>query len=123
VVCESTRAESPCFIRRGQILVGHVSREPVGAYVGRRMRGRQGSPLGNPFKVKSDDERDAAIAQYETWLREKIAAGDREVIGELENLAKRFRQDEWLMLLCWCSPKRCHAEVIATELKERVRSI
>jgi hypothetical protein len=75
--------DAPRFGKRRSRGVPGASR--LLAYVGQQVRGRQASPLGNPFKVESDDERDAAIVKYEEWLREKIAADDREVIGDLES--------------------------------------
>lgn len=84
------------------------------------MRGRFGSPLGNPFKVKHEDERPGAIVMYEKWLRAKIAEGDRAVVSELEALTHNFVSHETLTLLCWCKPKACHGDVIACILQEQI---
>lgn len=89
-------------------------------YVGRRVRGRQGSLLGNPFKIRDESERPEAIASYERWLREKIDAGDRDVLGELDRLAALFRRENRLVITCWCAPKPCHGDVIARVLRERL---
>ena len=81
-------------------------------YVGRP------SPLGNPFKLERESNRDAVIEQYKVWLRERIAARDRRVCDELNRLYVIARDTGLLELACWCAPKRCHAEVIRKVLLE-----
>lgn len=65
-------------------------------YVGRP------SPYGNPFVIGKDGTRDEVIEKYRAWLLAQPALVER-VKHELKNKA----------LVCWCSPKRCHAEVLA----------
>ena len=81
-------------------------------YVGRP------SPLGNPFKLERESNRDAVIGQYEVWLRERITARDQRVCEELNRLYVIARDAGLLELVCWCAPKRCHAEVIRKVLPE-----
>jgi hypothetical protein len=83
-----------------------------GEYVGRP------SPLGNPFKLEQESDRDAVIARYEVWLRERVAARDQRVCDELNRLYCIARDTALLELVCWCAPKRCHADVIRTVLLE-----
>jgi hypothetical protein len=83
-----------------------------GEYVGRP------SPLGNPFKLECESDRDLVIARYEVWLRERIAARDKRVCNELNRLYDIARDTGLLELVCWCAPKRCHADVIRTVLLE-----
>jgi hypothetical protein len=83
-----------------------------GEYVGRP------SPLGNPFKLERESDRDTVIAQYEVWLRERIAARDQRVCNELNRLYVIARDTGLLELVCWCAPKHCHADVIRTVLLE-----
>jgi len=100
--------------------------------------------LGNPFPMGTDghDERyrDAVCDAYARLLQQllsqpqavdvhRIAAefGLRvdsrflsfdapRVLAELQSLAHRVAEGEHLQLLCWCRPKRCHAESIAAAL-------
>lgn len=69
---------------------------PVGAiYVGRP------SKWGNPFVMHDERDRDNVCDAYEQWLRERphlIAQAKRELIGS--------------DLVCWCAPRRCHAETL-----------
>ena len=86
-----------------------------GEYVGRP------SPLGNPFKLERESDRDAVIAQYEVWLRERIVARDKRVCDELNRLYVIARDTGLLELVCWCVPKRCHADVIRKVLLEALK--
>jgi hypothetical protein len=83
-----------------------------GEYVGRP------SPLGNPFKLEHELDWDAVITRYEVWLRERISARDQRVCHELNRLYVMARDTGLLELVCWCAPKRCHADVICTVLLE-----
>ena len=83
-----------------------------GEYVGRP------SPLGNPFKLERESDRESVIERYEVWLREKIRTRDRLVCDELNRLFKIAQNSGVLELLCWCAPKRCHADVIRCVLLE-----
>jgi Domain of unknown function (DUF4326) len=83
-----------------------------GEYVGRP------SPLGNPFKLEHESNRNAVIEKYEVWLRERIAARDKRVCDELNRLYVIARDTGLLELECWCAPKHCHADVIRKVLLE-----
>ena len=74
-----------------------------GWYVGRP------SALGNPFTMRTEADRDRVIGQYREWLAHKIADRDAAVMNELNAMLKH----EEITLVCWCAPKRCHADVIA----------
>lgn len=76
-------------------------RWPNGAvYVGR------GTPLGNPYRIGSDGDRDAVVDRYADWLKARIEEGDPVVLTALRGLS------EDSTLVCSCAPARCHAEVI-----------
>lgn len=68
-------------------------------YVGR------GTPLGNPFRREKHGE--AALDLYLDWLRVQVRKRDPAVMLALRSIrATSF-------LVCSCSPKPCHADVIA----------
>jgi len=67
-------------------------------YVGRPSR------WGNPFPVGPDRTRAEAIQQFERWL-----------MGQPELLAAVRAELRGKDLICWCAPKRCHAEVLMRE--------
>jgi hypothetical protein len=93
--------------RKGQGLAGF--------YVGRP------TPLGNPFRLEREDQREEVVARYATWLNDQVRRGDPEVIRALEEFYRALRQKGAITLLCFCAPRRCHAEVIAEYLRRRAQ--
>lgn len=78
------------------------------------------SPLGNPFPLKSAGgqyERGQSITLYEEWLREALTS-KVEVQAVLDALYAKMLQRP-LKLLCCCTPRACHADVVAKILMER----
>ena len=75
-----------------------------GIYVGRP------TVLGNPYTLKVYTRTDA-IARYRIWLRQQWQRHG-EVHAALLELARAYQERDELTLLCWCAPRRCHAEVI-----------
>lgn len=85
-------------------------------YVGR------GSPLGNPFKVKphGPHERGETIPLYEQHLRERISAGDPNVRAELNRIYQHAREHDETLLMCYCAPRACHADIIKKIIEEKL---
>ena len=72
-----------------------VGEPPGSVYVGRP------SKYGNPFQIGTHGTRDEVIDRYEMMLRlrpDLVAAAKQELRG--------------LDLVCWCAPKRCHADIL-----------
>ena len=63
---------------------------------------------GNPFEMKREDQRDAVIEQFRIWIVQQPAL--MAVLPELY-----FKH-----LICWCAPKRCHADVLLDLLYHRL---
>ena len=80
-------------------------------YIGR------GSPLGNPFVMKSEADRDAVCDQYQAWFDRKVKNGDERVMNELRRLYRLAKKGD-LVLGCFCAPKRCHGETIKAFLEK-----
>ncbi|TXH50677.1 MAG: DUF4326 domain-containing protein [Desulfurellales bacterium] len=91
--------------------------EAVVVYVGRRMPGRSGSPLANPFKLQPGQTRGHCLQQYREWLDAQLTR-DTAAKRELSRLAGIAREES-LLLACWCAPALCHADVI----KERIEKL
>ena len=70
-----------------------------GEYVGRP------SPLGNPFRLGRESDRDLVIALYEVWLRERIETRDRSVCKELTRLYVIARDEGCSSLFVGVRPK------------------
>jgi hypothetical protein len=78
-----------------KVLNKHHAGVPAGAvYIGR------GSRWGNRFIIGRDGDRTAVIAKYERWL-----ADQHDLLRALDDLRNRD-------LLCWCSPRRCHGNLL-----------
>ena len=94
------------------ITIGNKNKGELGEYVGR------GSSLGNPYKFSYDcgAERERVIEQYRNWLYRKLNQLNSEVTKEMERLYQIAKSGD-LILLCWCVPKKCHAEVIKEVLE------
>lgn len=82
---------------------------------GNRRLGLPTSPLANPYTDKSNARtnrirvasRDEAVEMYRVWLWQRICSQDQAVLEALHQITPTTA------LVCWCSPKRCHCEVIA----------
>lgn len=85
--------------------VVHCRREDYDVYIGRVVHRKglrlQASKWGNPFKLQPGESREAAIAKYREWLLQQphLLASLHELRGKV--------------LGCWCSPQKCHGDVLA----------
>ena len=77
----------------------------AGTYVGRP------SVLGNPFEIGRDGGRDEVIQKYRTWLEERLES-DNATSQAFVALFDEMCAGKELILICFCAPKKCHAEVI-----------
>ena len=87
--------------------------EPSAHYIGR------GSPLGNPFTMKDESERDSVCDQYKVWFYEQVALKNVSIVNELHRLMLLAEKGD-LLLGCYCSPKRCHGDTIKEYLDKRI---
>ena len=83
------------------------------------------SPLGNPYthlkgKTTAQYEvltRDEACEKYEIWIKEELKKNG-EVKKEFDKLVEKYKSTGKLVLMCYCSPARCHGETLAKLIKE-----
>lgn len=73
-------------------------------YGGRAGQGYDGW-LGNPFRARSEADRDRVIALHEAWFA-------RRVEKDLE-YRRRCLALHGLRVGCFCKPKRCHLDTVA----------
>jgi hypothetical protein len=86
----------------------YIGREWSGVLHGNRVTLPE-SFWANPFHIGRDGTRDEVIAKYEAWIRQ--SPEHRARLPELAGKA----------LGCWCSPQRCHGDVLVrlvAELRE-----
>jgi hypothetical protein len=94
------------------VRVVNTAKERPTEYIGRAWAGRPASPLGNPFKLKGEETRGAAIQSYRKWLWKKWQEGGAEK-EELLRIARQVKAGEAVTLGCWCHPHPCHGDVVA----------
>jgi len=92
---------------------------PPFVYVGRtasvRKQYKFSAPhLANPFRIGKDGDRAAVIEKYRRWLWQQIKEQGA-AYAELLSLLYMARQGG-ITLVCHCSPRPCHADVIAKAL-------
>lgn len=75
----------------------------------------RGSKYGNPYVMKSENDRDSVIKSFEkdTNMQESVSL-----------LIKKLQRDgediETLKLGCFCAPKPCHCDVIKKRIDREV---
>jgi len=84
-----------------------------GEYIGR------GSPLGNPFKITEVMLRHMVIDTYAVWLRDHIITEEDIILAELNRLFNILLCEQKLILICHCSPKPCHGNIIKQVLENK----
>ena len=75
--------------------VVHFKKKPYDVYIGRP------SEWGNPFEIGRDGTRGEVILMYEVWIR-----------SQRDLVARCKRELKGKALGCWCSPKKCHGDVL-----------
>ena len=68
--------------------------------------------LGNPWSSPRDGTRDEVCDRYAEWLREEYVDNSRRQEA-VDRLVRLLRHHGTITLVCWCSPKRCHADFLA----------
>ncbi len=76
------------------------------------------SPLGNPYIMSTEEEREFVCNKYEGYFYEQIGEQNKGFLVELNFLFSIYRHYGKLNLFCWCAPKRCHGETIKKFLEE-----
>ena len=79
-------------------------------YIGR------GSPLGNPFIIGKDGDRDEVIAKYKDYLVQQVNQGNQDIIRALMEIRDRANTGT-VKLGCYCSPYKCHGDIIKEYLE------
>lgn len=69
-------------------------------------------PVGNPYLLKNEEDRDLVCDYYEEHFYRMIFYGNIEFRNYLYMLKDVYEQYGKLRLFCWCAPKRCHGDVI-----------
>lgn len=68
------------------------------------------SPVGNPYFMKNESKRDEVCDKYEANFNKLLEQAPAKAY--LAKLLEIYKRDGTITLLCWCAPRRCHAETI-----------
>ena len=77
----------------------------------------RGSALGNPFPIGTTRTRDTVCDEYKTWFDAQIRVGNSAMERELHNIRAAAQKGD-VHLVCYCAPKRCHADYIKQIVEE-----
>ncbi len=90
------------------ITVDRVDQNKIqsGIYVGR------GTPLGNPFPITVNNDREKVLRLYRAYLYSKIKQQDESVLRFFKYIKRQEAKNGNVTLLCHCHPLPCHAEII-----------
>jgi hypothetical protein len=84
-----------------------------GIYIGRGGKGKKQSPLANPYKIGVEGDRDFVLKLYRKWLWDELNRPNPEVIKELVRILI-LSKEKPVKLVCFCSPLKCHGDVIVS---------
>ncbi len=95
---------------------------PHHIYCGRQMPGQPASPLGNPFHLDKDGNRDQCVQLFkeDLWraLNNKpcLRLNGPAAKQELSRISQLAQPNKTITLFCWCAPEPCHCDVIRAAL-------
>jgi len=75
------------------------------------------SKLGNPFPLKDERKRDAVCDEFHHLFHSELIH-DPEYAVKLLELLSLHKKYGVVALACFCAPKRCHCDTIATFLND-----
>ena len=79
----------------------------------RKMITRWGSPVGNPFVVGKDGDRDACCDAYEKYVNSgQIWVENKEFVEWINERIWEYQQRKDIELVCGCKPQRCHGDTL-----------
>jgi hypothetical protein len=86
-----------------------------GIYVGRP------SPLSNPYRIDDENNRMMVIERYGYMIKNAILKRDPKIITALHNIEAYLQEHGKCNLICYCSPKPCHADIIKQLLTNKFK--
>ena len=72
------------------------------------------TPVGNPFYMHDESERNKVCDQYQEYFNNKVTDKTDSAFMQYLRDIYRTAQQTPVALACWCAPKRCHGETIKT---------
>src|SRR5690606_13762780 len=87
--------------------VVHCKKDKYDVYIGRRNKDLPESKWKNPFFMSDESERDFVVSKYEVYLNTRP-----DLLSSISELKGKI-------LGCWCSPKKCHGDILVEYSKSR----
>ncbi len=83
------------------------------------------SPVGNPFPMRLETERNAVCEKYEQFFYKQMLDETSELYKYVTLIEIAHKEGDNINLWCWCAPLRCHAETIKKyiERKETIMNV
>ena len=88
----------------------------VGEYIGR------GTPLGNPFKITSTQDRITSLHRYQKYILNALKLRAPHQKDEIMRLLKILIHQGKLTLVCHCAPLPCHGDIIKSILEKMIHN-
>jgi uncharacterized phage-like protein YoqJ len=77
------------------------------------------SPVGNPFPMKLETEREQVCEKYEQYFSKQMLDETSELHKYVTLMEKVYNEGDNINLWCWCAPLRCHAETIKKYIERK----
>jgi len=71
----------------------------------------RGTPLGNPFVMYGENQRQKVIDSYELYAKEEMKK-EEDWYEEYCRILDIYKKYNKLNLFCWCSPRKCHGDIL-----------
>jgi hypothetical protein len=107
-------------MNNGEIIVSKVKNNKDGfesIYIGRN---KNNNPLGNPFVMNSENERDDVCDTYQTYFDLEVKIENTPLRNEIIKLYRMVKSGKNINLQCFCAPKRCHGLTIKSFIENSV---
>jgi len=75
------------------------------------------SPVGNPYPLNLEKNRNDVCDKYENYFAEQIKKPGK-FYDYVKNILTKMNEYDTIYLYCWCAPRRCHADTIKSWLME-----
>lgn len=93
-----------------RILIGKVNKNLTGFV---NIRIDRATPLGNPYVMHREEQRQEVCDLYATFLNDVLANESSEaILDQLQMILDHLLEGDYVNLQCWCSPEHCHGEHI-----------
>lgn len=93
-----------------RILIGKVNKN-LTDFVNIRID--RATPLGNPYVMHREEQRQEVCDLYATFLDDVLAnESNKAILDQLQMILDHLLVGDYVNLQCWCSPDHCHGEHI-----------